>query len=44
MIKVVHIVKESFTNGWKNSYIVGNVVIRGSYYKCIQEGSRSYFL
>ena len=33
--KAVHIVIESFIDGWQNSYVVGDVVIRGFYYKCM---------
>jgi hypothetical protein len=42
--RAIHIVQESFTDAWDNSFVVGDVVIRGYYYECMQEGSRSYFL
>jgi hypothetical protein len=42
--KGVHMVETSFTNGWTNEYVEGDVVLRGFWYDRLFANSRTYFL
>jgi hypothetical protein len=40
----VHTVQTSFTNGWSNEYVEGDVVLRGFWYDRLSINSRTYLL